>query len=82
MRSKKNHDQAEELRKQVDEWNQTNHEPDIDVSTLPPRSEVHKRKSKNQSNKKAVRFPLIELLLFLFLLIIIFILVGPHLFTR
>lgn len=76
MSMNENHkDQAEQLRKRMQEGEISEAKQDelLDVSTLPPRSEVHKRKKKEpkhqkQSNHK-LRYPLIRLLVFFFILL-------------
>lgn len=74
-------DQAEELRKrmrqeEVDEAKQDEKDDTdelLDVSNLPPRSEVHKRKKKERKHKKQsnhkFKYPLIRLLVFFFILL-------------
>lgn len=83
-RNEKHKDQAEELRKRMqqgeaDEVKQVKHaEEDVmdelfDISNLPPRSEVHKRKKKEPEHKKQsnqkLKYPLIRLLVFFFILL-------------
>ncbi|ANB61833.1 LysM peptidoglycan-binding domain-containing protein [Anoxybacteroides amylolyticum] len=55
------HDQAEQLRKQMEE------KKEPDVLSLPPRSEVHK--SKEKKTKWKIKYPLVRLLLLFFILL-------------
>ncbi|GGJ59977.1 peptidase M23 [Anoxybacillus voinovskiensis] len=59
------HDQAEQLRKQMEGKTEENKEPD--VLSLPPRSEVHKTKEKK--TKWKIKYPLVRLLLLFFILL-------------
>ncbi|GAE28981.1 hypothetical protein [Halalkalibacter hemicellulosilyticus] len=70
-------DQAEKLREQVGEYQEKQNE----MSSLPPRSSIHKRQQREKKNKKPkwrVRFVLIRLFLILFLLLIVAALVLPN----
>ncbi|WP_096200992.1 hypothetical protein [Bacillus sp. FJAT-45350] len=61
-------DQAEDLRKQVlqvEEEVSAN-----EISSLPPRREVHKKKQTKQTKIK-IKFPIVRLLLILFFLVVI-----------
>jgi len=59
------HDQAEQLRKQIE--GQNKQEPD--VLSLPPRSEVHKAKETKTKMKWKIKYPLIRLLALFFILL-------------
>lgn len=79
MRNEIHKDQAEELRKrmvqgeEIDEVKQVEKDELHDVSNLPPRSVVHKRKKKEPKHKKQsnhkLKYPLIRLLVFFFILL-------------
>ncbi|OLO42611.1 hypothetical protein BTR23_00940 [Alkalihalophilus pseudofirmus] len=73
MVTKSSMDQAGELRKQME---QVENAEEINLSSLPPRSEFHKVK-KNKKRKFRIRFPLVRLFLILFLLIVILALSSP-----
>ncbi len=73
MVTKSSMDQAGELRKQME---QVENVEEINLSSLPPRSEYHKVK-KSKKRKFRIRFPLVRLFLILFLLIVILALSSP-----
>jgi LysM repeat protein len=61
------HDQAEQLRKQVEDWKQQIDKQD--ALSLPPRSEVHKQKQKKKKTKWKMKYPVIRLLTLFFILL-------------
>lgn len=67
MEQQNAHDQAEQLRKQVEDWNQQKDKQD--VLSLPPRSEVHKQKQKKKKTKWKIKYPVIRLLALFFILL-------------
>lgn len=71
MSDEKRYDQAEPLRRLVEK----REEEKQDISTFPPRSEVHKHKKKKVKWK--IKFPLVRLLLILFFVIIFFLFTMP-----
>lgn len=73
MKDEKLHDQAEKLRELVK--NQEDTEINS-VSSLPPRSEVHKQK-KNKKVTFKIKFPIVRLLLILFFIIVILVFTSP-----
>ncbi|MDE5411975.1 hypothetical protein [Alkalihalobacterium chitinilyticum] len=73
MVEKTSNDQAEELRQQV---KRRENKQEVDIASLPPRSEYHKHK-KNKSRKFRMRFPLIRVLLVLFIILVIAALSSP-----
>jgi LysM repeat protein len=72
------HDQAEELRKQVTNLKQDKKE--LDVLSLPPRSEVHK--NTNKKTKWKIKYPVIRLLAIFFILLPISILSIYYLYDK
>lgn len=65
-------DQAEMLRKRMEENHlivENKHNEPIDVSKLPPRSEVHRQKDEKKPKKK-VRFPIVRFLALIFIIIV------------
>ncbi|MBB5323446.1 LysM repeat protein [Anoxybacillus tepidamans] len=65
---KRAHDRAEQLRKQIEDRKQKK-ETEIDVLSLPPRSEVHKEKQTKKKTKWKIKYPLIRLLALFFILL-------------
>jgi cytoskeletal protein RodZ len=57
-------DQAEKLKQRIEKYKEPEHE---DLSTLPPRSELHRHKKKK--TKLKIKFPLLRLLVLFFILL-------------
>lgn len=87
--SNQNEDQAENLRKQLEEASSNEKPPleEVDIFSLPSRKEKHKivkeskprkqEEKKEDKKKKKIPFPIIRLLLFLFLLLIALMITYP-----
>ncbi|GAE35891.1 hypothetical protein [Halalkalibacter akibai] len=72
------HDQAKQLRQQMKSQKRDKAKAEASDQTLPPRSRVHQSRAKHKKKKYTLSFPLIRLLLILFLALIIAAVTFPY----
>jgi len=77
MVNRNEQDQAKQLRKEMEAL-ESEKKAGSSMLTLPPRSRIHNRRSKSKWKKFKLSFPLIRLLLVLFLALIVAALTSPY----